>query len=667
MGNEKRWNVDKDSLKSVEVCKTMARFQKAHSQMRLRTSNHELYGLIAKNKSIHEFFGGKRTRQHKYFSEGSSQYILRKVLADVIQRVPDGELETQYDKQSKEHIQTRYIFENKVIASEFEGIDMMSNLTNSFKMSFIYAFAPVRTGFEKDYDDDVRISFNLENWADVFVNPDCKDVRRPEVVYHRQYMSRADIESLIDCETGSVFDATYNEDTIHYLLDNDMFTAKPVESEKLADRLKGSSSIESVTLITEYRRGAKEFVTFVPELNAEFRRVPNYDPRKGIPWTFLVLEPDPDFPLGVSQIEFLLADQQFNDLFQTSAYKNLMLAMEPPIMVGGWETNPSSYKFEPRKIWNLGNNPNNVKVEQVKIDNSVLSGWSTTREAVAAAMLRNLNVMDGQIASDMHASSYSKTAPGVQQQQENKSITINQYQKRIEEFFSQWAVQALRMYINAMNGVHSLTVDEETRRRLFDIGEMDCIDGNKIEIDFSDLSSDMLEFKVRAGSLVQRKEDQELEKLTTMIQPIIQNLNGWSDENRTVIENDVILPVTMRMIELSDTDLASTLSEQLSTQIAKNMMAGMQAQIDGQQAQIDGLQGQMAATQQALPPESQEQLAQDPLAQAGGAPVPNPLEGSPEAAPAPMEGGEASPSLPALPEEETPDQEVQSFDDLLTI
>ena len=45
-----------------------------------------------------------------------------------------------------------------------------------------------------------------------------------------------------------------------------------------------------------------------------------------------VLEPDADFPIGVSQVEFLLADQQFNDLFQTSAYKNLLLAMEPPIM-----------------------------------------------------------------------------------------------------------------------------------------------------------------------------------------------------------------------------------------------------------------------------------------------------------------------------------------------
>ena len=219
------------------------------------------------------------------------------------------------------------------------------------------------------------------------------------------------------------------------------------------------------------------------------------------------------------------------------------------------------------------------------------------------------------------------------------------------------------MYINAMSGEHTLTVDEGTRRRLFDIGEEDCIDGNKITIDFSELSSDMLEFKVRTGSLVQRKEDQELEKLTTMIQPIIQNLNGWSEENRSVIENDILLPVTRRMIELSDTDLANTLADSLNSQIAKNMMAGMQTQIDNQQTQIDDLQGQMAATQQVLPPESQEQLAQAPQ----GMPAPNPMEAMPEGAPAPMEGGEASPSLPALPEEETPGQEVQSFDDLLTI
>ena len=658
----KRWNIDKDKLKSPEIAKMKARFDAAKSQMARRTYHHELYGLLAKNKSIHEW--SVKRGNTKYFSEGSTQYILRKVLADTIQRVPDGELTTQHDKASKEHIFLQYLFDNKVMSSEIEGVDMLANLVKTFKMSFIYAFAPVRTGFERDYDDDARIKYSLEQWSDVFVNPDCTDICRPEVVYHRSYMTKDDVLALID-EDGNVYDGTYNADVIKCIIDEDMFSAKEYDSETMADKMKGSTSLQSVMLITEYRRGAKEFVTFVPALNAEFRRVPNYDPRKGIPWNFLVLEPDADFPIGVSQVEFLLADQQFNDLFQTSAYKNLLLAMEPPIMVSGWETNPSSYKFEPRKIWNLGNNPNNVKVEPVKIENAVLSNWTTTREAVAAAMVRNLNVADGTIAKDAGVG-YSKTAPGVEQQMAAKTISINQYQKRVESFVQEWAVQALRMYVNSMSGEHTLTVDESTRRRLYDIGESDCIDGDKITIDFSELSADMLEFKVRAGSLVQKKEDQELEKLTTMVQPFIQNLNGWSEENRRVIENDVLLPVAMRMLELSDTDISQTLADSLSTQIAKNMMAGMQSQIDVQQSQLDGMQSQLAATQQALPPESQEQLAQEPFA---GSPAPMSQENPDiaEAAAPSMGRGKPFAGSSPLPEEEEPGQQVNIYDDLLSI
>ena len=594
LAKEKRWNVDRDSLKSKEIAKMHARYDAAKSQMQRRTYHHELYGLLAKNKSIHEWSVKKGNT--KYFSEGSTQYILRKVLADTIQRVPDGELVTQYDQASVEHVLLQYLFENKIMVSEIEGIDMMANLTKAFKMSFVYAFAPVRTGFEEDFDGDARVKFSLEQWSDVFINPDCTDICRPEVVYHRSYMTKDDVLALLD-EAGNVKDPTYNEDAVHCVIDEEMFSGKQWESEAMADKMKGSTALQSLELITEYRRGAKEFTTFCPALNCEWRKVPNYDPRRGIPWNFLVLEPDMDFPIGVSQVEFLLADQQFNDLFQTSAYKNLLLAMEPPIMVSGWETNPSSYKYEPRKIWNLGNNPNQVKVEPVKIENSILSNWSTTREAVAAAMVRNLNVADGTVAKDSGAG-YSKTAPGVDQQVAEKTININQYQKRVESFFQQWAVQALRMYVNSMHGVHQLAVDEETRRRLYDIGREDLIDGSKVSIDFDGLSVESLGFTVRAGSLIQKKEDQELDRLTAMVQPFIQNLNGWSEDNRRVIEDDVLLPCAMRMLELSNTDISSTLAESLSTQIAKNMLAGMQQQMDAQQQQIDGMQAQMDAQQQ---------------------------------------------------------------------
>jgi hypothetical protein len=220
------------------------------------------------------------------------------------------------------------------------------------------------------------------------------------------------------------------------------------------------------------------------------------------------------------------------------------------------------------------------------------------------------------------------------------------------------------MYVNSMHGVHKLTVDEETRRRLFDVGAEDIVDGDKVSIDFDELSADMLEFKVRAGSLIQKKEEQELDRLNTMVQPFIQNLNGWSDENRRVIENDVLLPVAMRMLELSDTDISNSLAESLSTQIAKNMMAGMQSQIDNQQLQLNGMQEQLDATQQAMA-QPQDQLAQEPEE---GMPAPPLQESAPDTAPVvPPEGDMGSLAGSPMPPEGGMSDEVTSFEDLLSI
>jgi hypothetical protein len=601
-----KWNIDVEAIKDPDYAKWLGDYEGAQMQMKLRTQRYELYGLIAKNRSIHDLTG--RGSGGKYFSEGSAQYILRKSLANTIQRMPDGEIETQYDKASVEHIQTEYIFNNKVMWSEFEGLDMLSNLTSTFKTSFIYGFAPIRTGFEKDLDNDARISYTIENWADIFINQDCKDIRRPQTVWHRSYMSKAEVEALLN-EDGSTKDSTYKADTIKYVIDHDSFTGKLIESEKLGDRLRGSVSLKSLELLTRYDRGAKEFITYVPSFSAEFRRVKNYDPRKDLPWDFFVLEVDTDFPLGLSQIEFVLADQQFQDLFQTSAFKNLLLAMEPPIMVGGWETNPASYRFEPRKVWNLGNNPNQAKVEPVKIDNNVLSSWLVTREGIAAGMLRQLNAVDGTLAKDSGVTGFSGTPQGVEAQLATKEISVNQYQKRIEYFFSEWANKALRMYLNAMGGTHALTVDEKTRRRLFDIGAMDIIKGDKIDIDFDTLATDVLKFKVRAGSLILKKEDQERAALQATVQPFVQNLMGWSEANKAVIENEVLLPAAKRLLELSDTDIGQTLGESIGTFMAKaaiqaieQAQAAQQAQIDEQQARMDALENPPPAQGEAPAP-----------------------------------------------------------------
>ena len=297
-----------------------------------------------------------------------------------------------------------------------------------------------------------------------------------------------------------------------------------------------------------------------------------------------------------------------------------------------------------------------MKVDPVKIDNTVLNNWTTTREAVASSMLRNLNVMDGTVAKDS-GTSFSKTAPGVKAQQDAKTININQYQKRLENFISQWATQALQMYISAMGGEHDITVDEATRRRLFDIGcdDMITID-DKVTVDFDELSANQLRYQVRVGSLVQLKEDQERAALSEVAQPFVQNLNGWSEENRKVIENEVLLPIAKRLLELSNVDIAQTMADSLSTQIAKTMMADMQSQID-QQGAVQQQQGQQIADIQNQMQEQPGAMPQEPIPEGTSSGLP-PVEGE-----ALSPGAEPSPTNPS----ETPGQQVVSPEDLLEL
>ena len=155
MDKELKWNIDVEKIKDKRLSKVKARYEQARSQMMQRTYHHELYGLLAKNKSIHQW--STKKGQSKYFSEGSTQYILRKVLADTIQRMPDGELTTQYDKATWQHVITQYLFENKVMWSEYEGIDMLSNFTNTFMV-----FPPfLKDGEKETLYCDYGVSFSL--------------------------------------------------------------------------------------------------------------------------------------------------------------------------------------------------------------------------------------------------------------------------------------------------------------------------------------------------------------------------------------------------------------------------------------------------------------------------------------------------------------------------
>lgn len=648
-----KWNIAPDSIKDPEVQKDMDdRWRRAKSVQEQRTRGHVLFARIAHNQSIYE-----RTKSDVY-SEGSTQGIKRKIRAQTVQRVPDGEISTQFDKNSIEQVETEFIFHHKVLTSEFEGEDMLKNLWKTFSVSYDYGNACVRTGFERDTDGDIRCSYSIIGWNDVFPAPDCKSIESASWYIIREYMSRSDLEQLLTAD-GNITDATYDEDVVKFLVDNQPSDGIDPRSQTLADRRKGVTPTESVEIRTLYKRGDSEFLTYVPSCGAVLRRVRNYDPRKDLPLHFLILDPDSEFPLGCSSVMWTMGQQQFADAFLTLSYQTLLLAHQPPLM-GFGNLAPAKIKMKPRAFWPMGTNPNN-KIEKFPVETTSLTQYGQILENVQGRMMAALNIADGTIASDANTMNYSKTAPGVEMQKQDKTVTVNQYQKRVEVFFSEWANHALRSYINAMSGVHELTVDEETRRKIWDIemslagedGSMDdsIIKGDKISIDFDALSTDLLSFKVRTGSLIESEKDLERRNIQEALVPISQMMGAISEQNKSAFEK-VLMKLITRLLEMSDIDVSQETADMVNEQLLMGAMKSTMEQVMGQQQQIQAL-AQMIQGQQMGAPQAPEQMPQEQQMPAQAAPMQIPS--------APAELPPMDQSMAEIPEQEGATQQERDM------
>lgn len=576
------------------------RQQRAKSSMDMRTKNHDIFSKISHMQNIYPLSGNE-------WSEGSTQAIKRKIRAQTIQRVPDGEIVTQFDKNSIEQIEIEFIFKHKILTSEYDGKDMLKNIWRAFNYSYDYGFACVRSGFEKDLDGDIRVSQKLIRYKDIWPAPDCDYIEEAQWYIVREFLSRSELEALID-SNDQLTDTTYDEKVVRYLVNNKYHhDSEDIHGRPLADEKNHVSKTESLEIWTLYERGSDKFETFVPSIGAILRTVDNYDPRKDIPLHFLVLEPDPEFPLGCSSVLWTLAQQQFADCFQSTVYQILPLALNPPLMTYG-SLNPSRIDMMPGAVWEMGGSVENNQIVKFPVETSPLNQFSNILQGISSAMQRNLNVTDSTIPSDAKVAGYSATPQGVNMQERDKTITINQYQKRTEVFFSEWANHALRSYINSMGGEQWLTVDEETRRKIYDVESaiedenyVSIIDGNKIKVEFSNLKDDMYEFQVRSGSLIENRKDEERKNIQAMIVATSQMLPAVSDENKHIFE-EAMMRMLSRMFELSDIDIAVANSNPINKNLETAALKATMEEVMQQRQMLE----QIMMQQQGAPAQGEE-------------------------------------------------------------
>lgn len=576
-------------------------YRRGRATMDLRTTDFKFFTRIAHMQSLFRVVPMDR----EVWSEGSTHALKRKIRSNTIQRVPNGEIKTQYDKNSIEQVIIEFIFKNKILKSEYAGQDMLKNLWNTFNAAYDYGFCAVKTCFEPDQDGDVRIGYKQIQWNNILPDPDCEHIEASPWYLVRSWVSRSELAQLYDWENNRVKDPTYQEKTLKFLLAHEFEDAKDSRSSQLADQKHAVTTVESIEVRTLYKRGCDEFISFVPIVDGVLRIVKNEDPRKDVPIHFMILEPDPEFPLGMSSILPTLGQQQFADAFQTLSYQTLQLALQPPLM-GFGNLTPAKIKMKPRAYWPMGTNPNN-KIEKFPVETTTLTQFGNILQAVSGRMQANMNITEQTLATDGQVSGYSGTPQGVEQQKKDKTTTVNQYQQRVEIFFSEWCNHALRSYLHSMGGIQKMTVDEETRRKIWDIeksqkpkdeegnmtDDQSIVVGNKIEVDFDQLNSDLLEFEVRTGSLIQSEAEQEIENIQKLLVPTTQMIGNLSDEHKPIFEKN-IMALMARISELSNIELAASTGSNINEQLMMDAMKATMDQVMQQQGQINGLQQMMA-------------------------------------------------------------------------
>lgn len=612
-----------DTIEDELAVKLDKKWDEGLSKHQQRTAGFRFFSRVAHNMSLFEM------KKNDSYSEGSTQTIKRKIRAQTIQRTPDGEIVTPYDKNTIEQTTIDYLFKHKVLSSEYDGHDMMKNLWKTFNAAYDYGFGCVVTGFEEDLDGDPRITYDIIQYNDVIPSPDCKSIEEAEWYIIRQWIPHSKLKLIYDCESQTVTDPTYDAKTVRYILENEATDGIEFNSIPLADAKKGATPIRSIEVRTYYCRGAEEFITYVPGIKAILRKVKNYDPRKDVPVHFMILEPDPEFPYGCSSVMWTIAQQQYADAFQSTAYQTLLLALKPPLQVFGNITNPK-IKMKPGAIWPMGTNPNN-RIEPYRVETTTVTQYGSILENISARMMQSLNITDATVASDANVPRYSATPQGVEQQRLDKTITVNQFQKRVEVFFSEWANHALRSYINSMSGEQMITVDAKTRKRIEEIEkamadetklqmqqvmpnvplpdiEIDSIiDGNKIKVDFDKLKEDSIfEFEVRTGSLIENERETERANIQEMLIPVSQMIGNISEGNRDAFEQ-VIMKLVMRLCELSEIDISAGVAATINNKLIMGALQSTMDAVMGQQQQI----GQMQQMMGMVPPEAMGQAPQD--------------------------------------------------------
>lgn len=332
------------------------------------------------------------------------------------------------------------------------GKGLLSTLQIGMQQALSHGYAPFMCQSDAVLSD-YGTTMKLLHYADAAPEPGISDANEAGYFYVDANLPKSKVQKILKSarnNPNTSWDVEALEELLEMKPDGKNYSRYEPES-----RQQNQGNSPTYTFSTRYEVGKKGiFVTFCPQLPGRALRVIKNYSKFGYPRIlFLVIDPAPLTPFGVSRVRLASPTQNFNNAYYQNVGKMLLFNSDAPLIQRGKFTTPVSLR---RKAVFKTTDPQ-AGVELLEMSNGTIQQFPEVMK-MTTSQIRTM------MGRPTRSNEYGNTSPGAKKNIQEQDNSIKEVTNIAENFVRQYGLVALDTMISEQ--ILESNIDPETNEKI---------------------------------------------------------------------------------------------------------------------------------------------------------------------------------------------------------
>lgn len=496
-----------------------------------------------------------------YVGDTTLAGLVRSIPRASLQQLPVFSASVNGTKKSINALIASYLLRRAVFNEDTFGKGLLSTLQMGAEQALTHGYAPFMTATGKMFND-FGTTMRLLHFADVDPESGIADANESGYYYVVANLTKTRVRKIRNAAANNPDTDWYVEKLDELLQMKPETTNYSIYQSDPQKKAQQEYIANTYQFVTRYEVGnGGEFVTFCPQLRECPLRIIKNRSKFGYPRVqFLVIDPAPLTPFGLSRVRLASPNQNMANIYYQNIASMLLLNSKPPVLKRGRFTKP--VQLVQGAVWEALDQ--NATAELKSMDNGALAQFKPMMEHLSGQIQ---NMMGNSISAiNTGSNQFSKTGPGVRQQDRVQDMSTSQITNILENFLRQYALVALDVYVSEQTvedvidpetgdripNETVLIVDDECKDAINRLKPETIGDDNKITVDWNEYYEAIkdwtveIELSMGKDELEEKKRADLQDMLTVMTQNLDPNDPNYSQKVAKINEiEDMLLEKTV--------------------------------------------------------------------------------------------------------------------------